>query len=49
MFQRLSEMMQTYKNLLINQGQDAVQFIKQKLDSAKWFNDAIRQRQETLL
>ena len=27
---------------------DAVQFIKQKLDSAKWFIDAIRQRQETL-
>jgi RNA polymerase sigma-54 factor len=28
---------------------DAVQFIKQKLDAAKWFIDAIRQRQETLL
>lgn len=28
---------------------DAVMFIKQKLDSAKWFIDAIRQRQETLL
>jgi RNA polymerase sigma-54 factor len=27
---------------------DAVQFIKQKLDAAKWFIDAIRQRQETL-
>ena len=27
---------------------EAVQFIKQKLDSAKWFIDAIRQRQETL-
>jgi RNA polymerase sigma-54 factor len=27
---------------------DAVQFIKQKLDSAKWFIDAIKQRQETL-
>lgn len=26
-----------------------VQFIKQKLDSAKWFVDAVRQRQETLL
>ncbi len=28
---------------------DAVQFIKQKLDSAKWFIDAVRQRQQTLL
>lgn len=27
---------------------DAVQFVKQKLDSAQWFIDAIRQRQETL-
>ncbi|MEO6830888.1 MAG: RNA polymerase factor sigma-54 [Chitinophagaceae bacterium] len=28
---------------------EAVQFIKQKLDSAKWFIDAIRQRQHTLI
>ncbi|AQS94160.1 MULTISPECIES: RNA polymerase factor sigma-54 [Polaribacter] len=28
---------------------DAVYFIKQKLDAAKWFIDAIRQRQQTLL
>src|SRR5690606_15575241 len=28
---------------------DAVTFIKQKIDSAKWFIDAIRQRQHTLL
>jgi RNA polymerase sigma-54 factor len=28
---------------------EAVQFIKQKLDAAKWFIDAIRQRQHTLL
>ncbi|MFH6602437.1 RNA polymerase factor sigma-54 [Maribacter algicola] len=27
---------------------DTVQFIKQKLDAAKWFIDAIRQRQQTL-
>ena len=27
----------------------AVQFIKQKLDSAKWFIDAVKQRQQTLL
>ncbi|MBT8195978.1 MAG: RNA polymerase factor sigma-54 [Bacteroidia bacterium] len=28
---------------------EAVQFVKQKLDSAKWFIDAIKQRQETLM
>lgn len=28
---------------------DAVTFVKQKLDTAKWFIDAIRQRHETLL
>lgn len=28
---------------------DAVQFVKQKLDGAKWFIDAIKQRQNTLL
>ena len=27
---------------------EAIQFIKQKLDSAKWFIDAVKQRQETL-
>ncbi|MGO4820264.1 MULTISPECIES: RNA polymerase factor sigma-54 [unclassified Flavobacterium] len=44
------EMMQTYKDSRDKSGaqKDAVQFIKQKLDSAKWFIDAIRQRQETL-
>ncbi|QBZ97371.1 RNA polymerase factor sigma-54 [Flavobacterium sangjuense] len=44
------EMLQTYKvsKDKSNQQKDAVQFIKQKLDSAKWFIDAIRQRQETL-
>jgi len=43
-------MMQTYKESRdkSNSQKDAVQFIKQKLDSAKWFIDAIRQRQETL-
>lgn len=29
--------------------QKAVQFVKQKLDSAKWFIDAIKQRQQTLM
>jgi RNA polymerase sigma-54 factor len=44
------EMMQTYKNSKdkSHSQKDAVQFIKQKLDSAKWFIDAIKQRQETL-
>ena len=27
---------------------EAVQFVKQKLDAAKWFIDAVRQRQETM-
>ncbi len=45
------DMLQTYKvsKDKSNQQKEAVQFIKQKLDSAKWFIDAIRQRQETLL
>lgn len=30
------------------QQRDAILFIKQKIDSAKWFIDAIRQRQQTL-
>lgn len=44
------DMLRTYKDSRdkSNQQKDAVQFIKQKLDSAKWFIDAIRQRQETL-
>ena len=44
------EMMQTYKDSRdkSHAQKDAVQFIKQKLDSAKWFIDAIKQRQETL-
>lgn len=44
------EMLQTYKDSREKSKaqKDAVMFIKQKLDSAKWFIDAIRQRQETL-
>ena len=43
-------MLQTYKqtNEKSHAQKDAVQFIKQKLDAAKWFIDAIKQRQETL-
>ncbi|NMH28597.1 RNA polymerase factor sigma-54 [Flavobacterium silvaticum] len=45
------EMLQTYKmsREKSQQQKDAVQFIKQKLDSAKWFIDAILQRQQTLM
>lgn len=46
-----SEMFQDYAGNKENQSsdmKDAVMFVKQKLDSAKWFIDAIRQRQETL-
>lgn len=44
------EMLQGYKDSheKSNSQKEAVQFIKQKLDSAKWFIDAIKQRQETL-
>lgn len=46
-----AEMLQDYTAHKSNQTGDmrnAVQFVKQKLDSAQWFIDAIRQRQETL-
>ncbi|WP_299671270.1 RNA polymerase factor sigma-54 [uncultured Polaribacter sp.] len=36
-------------NVKTKSQKDAVFFIKQKLDAAKWFIDAIRQRQQTLL
>ncbi len=44
------EMLKTYKDTSekSNSQKDAVQFIKQKLDAAKWFIDAIKQRSETL-
>nr|WP_320117700.1 RNA polymerase factor sigma-54 [uncultured Marinifilum sp.] len=47
-----SEMLQDYSGNKKNQSKekkDAVMFVKQKLDSAKWFIDAIKQRQNTLL
>jgi RNA polymerase sigma-54 factor len=45
------DLLETYKSSQQkNKAQkDAVLFVKQKLDSAKWFIDAIRQRQQTLL
>lgn len=44
------DMLRSYKDSSdkSNSQKDAVQFIKQKLDAAKWFIDAIKQRQETL-
>ncbi len=45
------EMLETYvdkKNKNNAQHRETVNFIKQKLDSAKWFIDAIRQRHNTL-
>jgi RNA polymerase sigma-54 factor len=45
------DMFQSYTSNKANQTpemRDAVQFVKQKLDSAQWFIDAIKQRQETL-
>ncbi len=43
-------MLETYKQGQKNKAQkDAAMFVKQKLDSAKWFIEAIRQRQQTLL
>lgn len=44
-----NNMLQGYKETKDKSSKDAVQFIKQKLDAAKWFIDAIKQRQETLL
>ncbi len=45
------EMMRAYdrSDKTNKQQKEALQFIKQKLDSAKWFIDAIKQRQHTLL
>jgi len=48
-----TEMLQSYtsksKNEKTKSDKEAITFVKQKLDSAKWFIDAIRQRQNTLL
>ncbi len=45
------EMIEAYasdKNKKTSQQRDAMIFVKRKIDSAKWFVDAIRQRQNTL-
>lgn len=47
-----NDMMQDYVGNKQNQTKemkDAVMFMKQKIDSARWFIDAIKQRQQTLL
>ncbi len=46
-----NEMLQSYSKDMTQKKEmrDAVQFVKQKIDSARWFIDAIRQRQNTLL
>jgi RNA polymerase sigma-54 factor len=50
--QTYSDMLESYTSNKKNQTREqkeAVMFVKQKLDSAKWFIDAIKQRQNTLL
>lgn len=47
-----NEMFQDYAGNKQNQNRemkDAVMFVKQKIDSARWFIDAIKQRQQTLM
>jgi len=45
-----NEMLVSYSNNKnkMNEQKEAVLFVKQKIDSAKWFIDAIKQRQDTL-
>lgn len=42
-------MLSEYARSKEKSSKEAVNFIKQKIDSAKWFMDALRQRQQTLL
>jgi RNA polymerase sigma-54 factor len=46
-----SEMLEQYSKSKTKdqQSRDAVMFVKQKIDAAKWFIEAIQQRQQTLL
>lgn len=44
------EMLEAYsKDKSAKKDKEAILFVKQKIDSAKWFIDAIRQRQQTLM
>lgn len=45
---RYAELLITSSNSKTKEGKEAAQFVKQKLDSAKWFVEAIKQRQNTL-
>ncbi|HOK38239.1 MAG TPA: RNA polymerase factor sigma-54 [Bacteroidales bacterium] len=44
-----SQMLEEYSSSKNKNNKEAIAFIKQKIDSAKWFIDAINQRQNTLL
>ncbi|MBL4754642.1 MAG: RNA polymerase factor sigma-54 [Flavobacteriales bacterium] len=47
-----AEMLETYSHIkgkADKEQKNAIMFVKQKIDSARWFIDAIKQRQETLL
>lgn len=43
------QMLQEYARSKDKSSKEAVTFLKQKIDSAKWFIDALKQRQQTLL
>ena len=45
---RYAELLMNSSNTNTKAGKEAVSFVKQKLDSAKWFIEAIKQRQNTL-
>jgi RNA polymerase sigma-54 factor len=50
--QTYSEMLESYhinRKKQTKEQKEAITFVKQKLDSAKWFIDAIKQRQNTLM
>jgi RNA polymerase sigma-54 factor len=50
--QTYSDLIEAYtvnRNKQSREQKDAITFVKQKLDSAKWFIEAIRQRQNTLM
>lgn len=45
---RYADLLVTSANSSSREGKEAATFVKQKLDSAKWFIEAIRQRHNTL-
>jgi RNA polymerase sigma-54 factor len=48
-YQEMLELYSKNKKLNSREQKEAVVFVKQKIDSARWFIDAIKQRQQTLL